>query len=385
MNIAFSVVRSLREVGGIEKYTSELGARLVSRGHKVTVFSMARYGAEPHCYRGMNVVPCLALPGKFPEKLTAGMTAALRILTGRSFDIVHQHSIAAGASNWLAGMPRASVLQMHGIEWRRTKWGPGARIAVRTLERFAIAQYRHWTAVSQTQCRILREEYGISPVYIPTATEVRPGVECDLIQSEYGLDRGSYVLFASRLVPEKGAHFLVDAFRSVKTDLRLVIAGDSPTEQEYIHSLKARATGDPRILFTGMLGGRKLEELFSNCYLYVQPSVVEGLSIALLEAMSYGNCCLVSDIEENREAVDCTGVAFRSEDPEDLASQLQALIGSPHRVRELGEAARMRVQAHYSWDLVTSRIEELYESMRGAESVRGQAGLIRQSRERGEV
>lgn len=363
MHIAFSVVRGLRAVGGIEKYTSELGARLVARGHQVTVFSMARYGVEPRSYRGMNVVPCCSLPGKFGEKLTAGASAAIHILNSSGFDIVHQHSIAAGAFNWLAGLPRRSVLQMHGIEWCRTKWGPTARAAVRTLERIAVAQYRHWTAVSRTQCRILSDRYGISPVYIPTAAEIRPAVPCDAIRCEHGLEYGSFVLFAGRLVPEKGAHSLIDAFRSTKTDLRLVIAGDAPTEALYVRSLKARAQGDPRILFLGTVRGRKLEELFSNCYLYVQPSIVEGLSLALLEAMSYGRCCIVSDIDENREAIDDTGLAFRSEDSGDLARLLQIMLRSQRQVQELGEAARARVRSHYSWDLVTSQMEELYYSM----------------------
>ena len=162
------------------------------------------------------------------EKLTAGAWAALRILVGRDFDIVHQHSIAAGAFNWLAGWPGASLLQMHGTEWQRTKWGPLARWSVRKLEQIAIGQYRYFTAVSRAQCRGLRERYGIDPVYIPTATEIRPKLECDRIRKEYALERGSYILFVGRLVPEKGAHCLIEAYRAARTDLCLVIAGDAP-------------------------------------------------------------------------------------------------------------------------------------------------------------
>lgn len=362
MNIAFSVVRSLSAVGGIETYTAELGARLTARGHNVTVFSMAHHGARPGAFGGMTVVPCAAFHGKFGEKLSAGAVAAARIAR-RHFDIVHQHSIAAGAFNWLAGFPRASVLQMHGIEWRRTKWGPMARAVVRSLERFAVSQYRYLTAVSRTQCRILQDCYGIRPVYIPTATDVRPPAGCDLIRSEYGLTPGSFILFASRLVPEKGANYLIEAFRNVRTDLRLVIAGDAPTEPAYVRSLKERAKGDPRVLFLGTVRGEKLCELFSNCRIYVQPSVIEGLSIALLEAMSYGRCCLVSDIDENREAIADAGVTFRSEDSADLAAQIKHLLSCPARIRETGEAARERVRREYSWDLVTSRMEEFYSGI----------------------
>jgi glycosyltransferase involved in cell wall biosynthesis len=364
MHIAFSVVRSITAGGGIEKYTAELGSRLVSRGHRVTVYSMANYGKEPRSHAGMRIVPCPTLPGKFGEKLCAGAVAAARLLTANGIDIAHQHSIAAGAFNWLcAPRRRPTVLQMHGIEWRRTKWGPFARKTVRALERVAVAQYRHVTAVSRTQCRILQERYGIRAVYIPTAADVVPRAECDLIHRDYGLQRGSYVLFASRLVPEKGAHILIDAFKMVRTDRQLVIAGDAPNEPEYVRSLKRQAEADPRIIFPGMVRGRRLQELFSNCCLYVQPSLIEGLSIALLEAMSYGNCCLVSDIDENREAIGCAGMTFLSESPADLADKIATALHSPSLTAELGQAARERVRLTYSWEHVTDLIEELYCSI----------------------
>lgn len=364
MRIAYSVIKSIRGGGGIEKYTAELGSHLVQRGHHVTVYSMANYGDRPSSYLGMEVLPCPTLSGKYGEKLIAGAAAAARICARGDYDIVHQHSIAAGAFNWLASLPwrHASVLQMHGIEWRRTKWGC-ANGLVRCLQRFALVQHRYVTAVSQAQCRELQARYGLHAVYIPTATDVEPRVPCDLIRSEYGLEPGGYVLFASRLVPEKGAHFLIEAFKSLNTDRRLVIAGDARTEPQYVRSLKEQAAGDPRIVFTGMATGQKLKELFSNCCLYALPSVIEGLSIALLEAMSYGICCLVSDIEENREAIGDCGVTFESRNPDSLGRQLKWLLSAPQVTEALGEAARERVRRHYSWDVVTGQMEELYLSM----------------------
>ena len=370
MHIAFSTVRDLLAAGGIEKYTLELGSRLASRGHRVTVFSTAHYSAEQQQRLGMNVITCRSIASKFGEKAIASATAALKMLFDGDYDICHQHSIVAGAFNRLAnfGSARSSVLQMHGVEWRRTKWRPAARAAVHAIERFSIHQHRHWTAVSRTQCRQLRAEYGIEALYIPTAATIHPTADCQLIHGEWGLQPGGYVLFASRLVPEKGAHLLIDAFQRLRTDLRLVIAGDSANDRAYVDSLHRRAAGDPRIVFTGTVGGRRLQELFSNCYLYVQPSVVEGLSLALLEAMSFGACCLVSDIDENREAIAETGETFESDNADDLRRKLSGLLANRGMVHELGQAARERVRQHYDWEHVTGQIEELYHSMLAADA-----------------
>jgi glycosyltransferase involved in cell wall biosynthesis len=314
----------------------------------------------------MRIVACPQLGGKYSQKLIASAAAAARMAARTDcYDIVHQHSIAAGAFNWMAGLRNGhqSLLQMHGLEWRRTKWGFVARRLIRALEFSAIHQFRHWTAVSKIQCQNLKARYGIPVRYIPTASEVLPAVPGEIIQRKYGLTSGAYVLFLARLVPEKGAHLLIEAYRRLKTDQRLVIAGDAPAEARYINHLKRLAKDDPRILFTGRVQDRTLHELFSNCSIYVQPSIIEGLSIALLEAMSFGCCCLVSDIPENCEAIGGNGFTFKSSDVDSLKSQLRRALGERQLSEELGCGARERVRTCYSWELVTDQMEELYSSI----------------------
>ena len=76
--------------------------------------------------------------------------------------------------------------------------------------------------------------------------------------------------------------------------------------------LKELAKGDDRILFTGFVQGAMLDELYSNAYIYTLPSDLEGMPLSLLEAMSYGNCCLVSDIPECAEVVEDKAWIFLS-------------------------------------------------------------------------
>ncbi|MBP7936794.1 MAG: glycosyltransferase family 4 protein [Phycisphaerae bacterium] len=362
MRIAFLVVKNIARGGGIEKYTQELGSRLVSRGHDVTVYSMRHYGQVPAEFQGMRIVGVRSVRKAAAEKLSTSATAALKVLTGSRYDIVHFHSVAAGAFAWMARVRREKcVLQMHGLEWKRSRWGKGGAMVLRLLEGLCLRQSHAYTAVSRTQCDHFAQR-GIEMAYIPTGTELKEPMPPQEIL-KLGLEPGRYVLFASRLVAEKGAHYLIPAFRRLGVDHKLVIAGDVPGADRYKAELLKLADGDPRILFPGFVTGRLLEELFSHAAVYVQPSEVEGLSIALLEAMSYGNCCLVSDIPENVEAIDAAGWTFGNKEINSLAERLAWLLRNPTEARKTSEQARQRIRDHYSWDHITDQFETLYKGV----------------------
>jgi glycosyltransferase involved in cell wall biosynthesis len=363
VKIAFLVIKNIIRGGGIEKYTLELGSRLVQRGHDVTVYTMRHYGDVPEYYLGMRVVsvPSFAVPCL--QKLSCSATAAIKSIWKKEYDIVHLHSFAPGAFAWLPRLRGAKcVLQLHSLEWKRKRWGIIGPPIVRILEKLALSQSHVFTAVSRTQCDFYRTHRRIDMQYIPTAADVKPKTEAREIY-RLGLEPDKYILFACRLVPEKGAHYLVSAFRRLNTDMKLVIAGDAQGTDEYRKQLYVLAGGETRILFPGFVEGRLIEELFSHCYVYVQPSEVEGLSLSILEAMSYGNCCLVSDIPENLEAIGDAGFRFRSADVDDLADRLQWLIEHSEQVASVNAEAKERVRRHYSWQSISEQIEKLYLSI----------------------
>jgi glycosyltransferase involved in cell wall biosynthesis len=362
MRIAFVAVKNIQRGGGIEKYTLELGSRLAARGHEITVYSMRHYGPVPQAYRGMRIVGVPSIPVACLEKLTASAAAAVAA-AWKGFDVVHFHSVASGAFAWLARLRGCRcVLQMHGLEWKRMRWGRLGAAVLRRLEDLCLPQSHILTAVSQTQCDYFRRDRGIDMVYIPTGTDLkqsRPARE--IVQMN--LVPGRYVLFASRLVPEKGADILIRAFRSLDTDCKLLVAGDAHGEEAYKRHLIELARGDPRIVFAGYVEGDLLEELFSNALVYVQPSQIEGLSIALLEAMSYGNCCLVSDIPENLEAIGGEEWTFRSGDVGSLAERLRWLIDHPEDAMQSADKARRRVAELYAWDDIADQFEAMYSDL----------------------
>src|SRR4030042_5528164 len=144
---------------------------------------------------------------------------------------------------------------------------------------------------------------------------------------------------------------------------KLVIAGDAQHEDEYKSELYKLAEGDKNIIFTGFVTGKLLDELFSNCYIFVLPSEVEGLSTALLEAMSYGNCCLVSDIPENLEALNGLGRTFISKAVTSLTEHIDYLISTPQFVESIRPKAQRHVLENYSWDTIADKFEKLYRKL----------------------
>lgn len=364
LRIAFLVVKNIARGGGIEKYTQELGRRLVEHGHEVTVYSMGHYGETTSEFLGMRVISIPCVKHSALEKLSASAMAAFHLFTkGEKYDVVHCHSVAAGAfAPFLRLKGHKCILQMHGIEWQRNRWNFVGKNMLKFLERVSLMSNHAYTAVSNTQCDYYKEKHSITMRYIPTGAEIKPHHEAREIL-KLGLEPGRYLLFASRLVREKGAHYLISAFRLLDTNFKLVIAGDAKGEEAYKQELQTLADNDPRILFPGFVEGRALQELFSNAAVYVQPSEIEGLSIALLEAMSYGNCCLVSDIPENMEAIGEAGFTFQNKNVADLRDKLSELLASETLLNSVGNKARLRVKDCYNWDKITTEFEDMYLSL----------------------
>ena len=205
-----------------------------------------------------------------------------------------------------------------------------------------------------------KETYGRETHFIPNGVN-RPQIrKANLITEKFGLKRDSYILFLGRLVPEKGIRYLFEAFKNVKTDKKLVIAGGSSDTDSFMTELKELAKDDNRILFTGFVQGAMLDELYSNAYIYTLPSDLEGMPLSLLEAMSYGNCCLVSDIPECAEVVEDKTLIFKKADVRDLQEKLQDACDHPEKVEAYKKQAADFICKKYNWDEITKETMKLY-------------------------
>ena len=355
--------------GGVEIVVEELGARLAAQGHDVTCYNRgghhvggAGFDEEKKTqYRGMKLktVPTLDKKGlaAVTSSFFAGFAAAFS-----SADVVHIHAEGPAVMAWLPRLfGKKVIVTVHGLDWQREKWskGFGAKY-IRWGEKMAVKCAHEIIVLSQNVQNYFRETYGRETVFIPNGVDRPEKVEAEQITANFGLEKDSYILFLGRLVPEKGIHYLIEAFRSVKTDKKLVIAGSGSDTDEYAARLKALAEGDERILFTGFVQGKLLEELYSNAYVYVLPSDLEGMPLSLLEAMSYGNCCFTSDIAECATVIEDRGVTFPKGDVAALGKTLQKLCDAPELVADYQKNAADFICGKYNWDTVAERTLELY-------------------------
>jgi len=277
-------------------------------------------------------------------------------------DIIHMHAFGPAMFGLIPRLfGRRVVTQGHGLEWKRSKWNWWGRFFLKATEKPSVWAAHHLTAVSKVQQKYLSETYGRPCTYLPTGVNKPVFEEPELIVNDYGLNGDDYILFAARLVREKGAHFLIEAYRQSGSSLKLVIAGDAQHEEEYKDELKELAGEDVNIIFTGFVTGKLLHELYSNCYCFVLPSEVEGLPTALLEAMSYGRCVICSDIPENLEALQWFGFTFSSKNPKDLAKRIQFLERNRHEALKFGSRAREHVLKYHSWDDIAKGFEKFYQ------------------------
>jgi glycosyltransferase involved in cell wall biosynthesis len=360
MKIAYIAVKGMPLGGGIETFTDELGARLVQKGHEITAYTIQHYGSFDGYYRGMRIRAVPTVRSRSFEKMHAWLCSTMEEARHRGTDIIHFHAFGSAAFSLLPRARGMCVIQQgHGIEWKRSKWRPVERLSLKLLELVSVRSSHALTVPSRVQQAYLMKQYGIASAYIPYGISP-PQIEPPELIRQYGLSAGNYILFAARLVREKGAHYLIEAFNRIDTDIKLVIAGDAKYEDAYKAELHRLAAHNPRIIFMGFVAGKLLHELFSNCYMFVLPSEIEGLSIALLEAMSYGNCCLVSDIPENLEALNGLGYAFRDKDVGDLTDKLNQLLHRCATVERFKREASDYVRHCLAWDSIANQFESFY-------------------------
>lgn len=348
--------------GGIEKHIEEIAPRLADRA-EITVYGRRYYVGEVGEYRGVRIRRLPTFQTKHLDTILYALLASFDVLF-RARGIVHFHALGPSVFAWLPRLVgHKTVVTVHGLDWQRAKWGRLARRYLQACEGFSVRFPNATIVVSQVLREYYREKFGREVYAIPNGIEAPARREPDEIRAKWGLAGDDYVFFIARLTPEKGAHHLIRAFRELDTDKKLVIAGEGLHEDRYVAELRELAGDDPRIVFAGFVGGTLLAELFGNAYLYCQPSEIEGLSIALLEAMSFGNCVLSSDIPENLELVEGVGFSFVSKDVEDLRARLAELLADPEGVKAAGERAREHALGNYSWAKVAEDTWGVYRSL----------------------
>lgn len=358
--------------GGVEIVVEELSVRMAQKGHRVEAYN--RYGHHVSgkkyddeygwkgrkYYKGVRVRIIPTFQSSSLNAIVYSFLATLRALFTK-YDVLHYHAEGPCAMLWIPKMfGKRVVVTIHGLDWQRAKWGNFASRVIKFGEKMAARHADEVIVLSRNVQQYFKEKYGREVTYIPNGINRPERRKADLIREKYGLERDGYFLFLARIVPEKGLHYLIEAYQKLDTDKKLVIAGGNSQAVEYMEQIHEMAAKDDRILMTDFVQGQTLEELYSNAYAFVLPSDVEGMALSLLEAMSYGNCCLVSDICENTEVVEDQALHFRKGDVKDLWEKLQYLLEHPDTVERLRSGSADFICGKYNWDEVVDETLRLY-------------------------
>lgn len=361
--------------GGVEVVVWELATRLWQNGYDVDCYNRYhkhikksdydKIPGKPGYY--LNGIRMITIPTLQNGKLNAiiyAFFATIRALFGH-YDVIHYHAEGSCLMLPLAKLSGARIIvTIHGLDWQRAKWGHFASKMLLAGEKSAAKHADEVIVLSKNVQEYFEETYGVKTHYLPNGISRPEKFEVNEIRTKYGLEKDGYVFTLGRIVPEKGLHYLIKAFKNIKTDKKLVIAGGFSNAAEYMEEIQTMAAEDERVILTDFIHDRVLNELCSNAYLYCLPSDVEGMSVSLLEAMSYGNCCLVSDIKENIEVVEDKAVSFAQGDEENLREKLENLLANPEVVSGYKNKAADFICSKYSWDKMVEDTEGLYREQR---------------------
>ncbi len=353
--------------GGIEIVVEELSTRMVDKGYEVTCYNRSGHhvsgqefdASAMKTYKGVELKKVFTIDKKGLAAVSSSFFGAIKVALGK-YDAVHFHAEGPCAMMWLPKLfGKRCIATVHGLDWQREKWksGFGSKY-IKLGEKVAVKFADEIVVLSRGVQEYFEKAYSRKTVFIPNGVNEPKIEKAEIIKEKYGLEKDGYVLFLGRIVPEKGVKYLAEAFKNVKTDKKLVIAGGASDSNEFYEEVKKLA--GENVIFTGFVQGKELDELYSNSYVYVLPSDLEGMPLSLLEAMSYGNCCLVSSIDECTEVVEDKAEVFEKGNVNCLSEKLQELCDNKDKVEKYKSEAKEFICNKYNWDKVTEQTLRLY-------------------------
>lgn len=347
--------------GGVEVVVEELSKRLVKLGHKVTCYNRSTKDNNKHyIYEGINVIPVKTIDKKGLAAVTSSYFATRKAMKS-DCDVIHFH--AEGPSLWTKKAKKHSnkkiIVTIHGLDWQRSKWGGIATKVIKIGEQNAAKYADEIIVLSKNVQDYFKKTYNRKTIFIPNGVEKGELLKPNIIKNKYNLDKDDYILYLSRIVPEKRLDLLVKAYKDLKTNKKLVIAGTPGDTKDFYNEIKNLSKDNKKIIFTGFVSGNLLKELYSNALCYVLPSDIEGMALTLLESMSYGNKCIVSNIKENTEVVDDNALIFKQGNQKDLEEKLKLIIDNKDKLGNRKFISDF-ITNKYSWEKVVNETINIY-------------------------
>jgi glycosyltransferase involved in cell wall biosynthesis len=374
MKIAVLGIRGFPNVqGGVEVHCQNLYPHLVEKGCQVIVFTRRPYvNLAITNYKGIQLIPLACPKSKFLE---AFAHTFLGVFTAKKINpnIMHIHAIGPSIMVLLMRILGFKVIMTHhGPDYQRKKWNKFAKIILRLGEKIGVKYACQIITISKSIANDIKDKYKREAFVIPNGVIIPQILKTQEALKAYGLEKGKYILAVGRFVPEKGFHDLIEAFVRLQGEVRrakaeewkLAIVGEADHEDRYSREFKKKATENPDVVLTGRLTGQPLAELYSHAGLFVLPSYYEGLPIVLLEAMSYGLSCIVSDIPANREVSLPEDRFFKTGNVQQLAEKIIEFISKPLSVEEKTRQVSL-ISEKYDWGRIAQQTLEVYRLVSG--------------------
>lgn len=355
----------ISKYSGIEAYYEEVGRELVSLGYDVTVYCREYFTPALSTHHGMRLVRLPTIRSKHFETVIHTLFSTVHVIFSAN-DIVHYHALGPALFSFLPRLAgKKTVVTVQGLDWQRKKWGWLATRILRWGESAAARLPNATMVVSKTLQTYYRATRQKETVYIPNGAAIRER-STELQLPNWGLQANNYALFLGRFSPEKNCHLLIEAYEKLDTPAKLVLAGGSSHTDSYAAELRGHQS--QQVVLLDWVSGDALNELLTNAALFVLPSDLEGLSLALLDAMGAGLCVLTSDIPENREVVEGAGFTFRASDVDDLARMLGLLLSEAEIREKAGRSAQQLIRERYLWPAIAKQIASVYCQVLGCPS-----------------
>jgi glycosyltransferase involved in cell wall biosynthesis len=369
LHIAMIGVRGIPATsGGAEVVVEALAEELVKRGHQVTVYCRPHYQtANTKTWKDIRLKSVRCINTKHLEAITHAFFCSIHAAFSH-YDIIHYHSVGPSLMVWIPRLTGKTVISTcHGLDWKREKWGNMAKFFLR-LGGWASAHLSNrTTVVSEPLNRYYSRTYKRQTRTIPNGVSHDETKKESKILEQHNLEKDGYILFLSRIVPEKGLHFLIEAYSLMETNKKLVVAGDSSHSSQYQREILKKACADKRIIFTGAVYGEDKRTLFSSAYLFVLPSTIEGMPVVLLEALSCGCVPVVSNLMVNQSIVKNKsknyGYLFRKRNVSDLRETLEFALNHMNEVK-VKQIEMVRLKTRFNWKSISERYVEVYQSAR---------------------
>lgn len=354
--------------GGVEKHVEEISMRLVKEGHQVTVYYRDTFMKKNMKeYKGIRLIKIKTFKLKSLDAIVYTLKATANALYN-NYEVYHYHALGPASLSFIPKLFQKKVIvTVHGLDWKRDKWGKFGKAYLKFGE-FIVGNFSDRViCVSDNIRKYLVCKYkkrdDLNTIFIPNGVNIEQGIGASLIK-RYKLRGNDYILFLARLVPEKGAHYLIQSYNQLNIDVKLVIAGGDSFTKKYMKYLRSLSRGNDNIIFTGNVSGQLLNELYTNCLFYVLPSDIEGMPLSLLEALSYGKYCVTSDIDENRSVINCDilGTTFIKGNVDSLKNKILLTLSSDS-YKKNSEERKKYIKERYNWNESTYSTEAVYNSL----------------------